>query len=398
MNITDVGHMRYSSSAGGVIDPIMEESKRLQLTPLELAQRYTDIFLRDMKRLNITPPTIMPKASEHVPEMIEIIKVLLQKGYAYEVNGDVYFSVEKFLTYGKLSGNTLDKMGELLKAVRISVETDKKDTADFALWKAKGDRILEWNSPWGKGVPGWHIECSAMSIKYLGDHFDIHLGGEDLIFPHHEDEIAQSEAASGQKFVNYWMHTTYLTLEGEKMSRSKGNIVTLDDLMNRGYHPLAFRYLTFQTHYSTRMNMTWDGLTAAQAALENLYEITSELGENSGEVDSKFENEFYESISNNLNMPEAVSVMWRMVKSKLSNEIKLATLYKMDEVLGLNIKENATRIHKIPESMRRLVFEREQLRKQKQYTRADHLRNKIENMGYIVKDQKGKGTKVIRKI
>lgn len=395
MNITDVGHMRYSTSAQAVIDPIMEEARRLSLTPLELSERYTKLFIQDSKKLHILPPTTMPKASEHVPEMIAIIKILMEKGFAYEKDSDVYFSVKKFRDYGKLSGNTLDKMDDLLKAVRISVETDKKDSADFALWKAKGDRVLEWDSPWGRGVPGWHIECSAMSIKYLGDTFDIHGGGEDLIFPHNEDEIAQSEAATNAKFVNYWVHSTYLTVEGEKMSRSKGNIFTLTDLEDRGFRPLSFRYLTFLTHYQTRMNLTWEGLASAQIALERLYEVASALGE-PGEIDSKLENKFFRAITNNLDMPRAISIMWELLRSKLPDSTKAATLYKMDEVLGLDIKKHAKVLTNIPDEIIGMAKAREALRRQKKFHRADQLRAKIEKRGYIIKDE-DKGTKILRK-
>lgn len=399
MNITDVGHFRFSSATGKQIDPVIEESKRLNITPLELSQQYADLFLKDAQKLNILPSDVYPKASDHVKEMIEMIEILVEKGFAYTTaEGDVYFDVDKFKEYGKLSGNTLDKMDTLLEAVRVSTETDKKDSVDFALWKAKGDRVLEWDSPWGKGVPGWHIECSAMAIKYLGLQFDLHAGGEDLVFPHHEDEIAQAEATTGMQFVKYWLHARYLTIEGEKMSKSKGNVYTLSELRMRGYNPLAYRYLTFLTHYSTRMNMTWKSLDAAQAALENLYEKASEMGEPARDYDAKYEHRFFDAVTDDLDMPKAVSTMWSMLRSpKLSNAIKAATLYKIDEVLGFNIQKTAQRLTNIPEEIKEMVADRVKLRKLKKYHLADQLRAKIEKKGYVIDDTK-KGSRVLRKI
>lgn len=396
MNITDVGHMRYSTTDKKIIDPIMEEAKKNNQTPQELSQHYTELFIKDREKLNILPPTELPKASEHVEEMIEIIKVLIEKGYAYEVKGDVYFRVSKFKEYGKLSGNTLDKMNQLLEAVRVSAETDKKDSADFALWKAKGDRVMEWDSPWGKGVPGWHIECTAMSHRYLGSHFDIHAGGEDLIFPHHEDEIAQAVGFSGQKFVNYWVHSTYLYVDGEKMSKSRKNVFTLEDLEAKGQSAMVFRYLTFLTHYTTRMNITWDGLDAAKTALERLYELASALGE-PGVVDGKYEKKFYTAITHDLDMPSAISTVWELMRSKISDESKMATLNKFDEVLGLNIASNAKLLTTIPEEILEMSKARDHYRANRKFSLADQLRAQIEKRGYLLKDGK-KNSKVVRKI
>src|SRR3989344_4979789 len=247
--------------------------------------------------------------------MIGIIKILLKKGLAYETDGTVYFDVKKFKDYGKLSGNTLERMDKLLKAVRISVETDKKDSVDFALWKkAESDRLMKWDSPFGVGFPGWHIECSAMSIKYLGDTFDIHTGGEDLIFPHHEDEIAQSEGATDCKFVNYWLHGGYLLVNNEKMSRSKGNVYTISDLEKKEFDPLAFRYLTLMIHYKAKMNFTWEALEGAQIAYKRLIEEVSSWDRPKIGC-AEYEERFLDAINNDLNMPEALSIVWEMVKS-----------------------------------------------------------------------------------
>lgn len=397
MNITDVGHMRMSQEHHQHIDPIIEEALASGKKPLEIAQHYTKLFLADSKKLNIEPPDVMPKATENIEEMITIIKILVEKGFAYVADGNVYFDVDKFKNYGKLSGNTLDKMDQLLEAVRVSVETDKKDSADFALWKkAEKDRLMKWDSPWGEGFPGWHIECSAMGQKYLGQHFDIHAGGEDLIFPHHEDEIAQSEAANNQPFVNYWVHSNYLLVENEKMSRSKRNVYTISDLEKKDFLPLAFRYLTFQTHYRARMNFTWKGLTAAQAALDKLYETASSFPEPLIGC-AEFEQRFDEAINNDLDMPKAVSIVWELLRSKYPDSAKAESLYKMDEVLCLKTRENSISRKIIPDEIRNLAAKRESLRRQKKFGQSDQLRARIEKKGYIVKDTK-KGTKVLKKI
>jgi len=396
MNITDVGHMRFSGNSKKAIDPIMEEAKKNNQTPQELAQKYIDLFIQDREKLNILPPTELPKASDFVPEMIEIIKVLIEKDYAYIKNGDVYFSVAKFPDYGKLSGNTLDKMDQLLEAVRISVETDKKDSADFALWKAKGDRVMEFDSPWGKGVPGWHIECTAMSHRFLGSYFDIHAGGEDLIFPHHEDEIAQAVGFSGQKFVNYWVHSTYLYVDGEKMSKSKKNVYTLEDLKNQDFSPLVFRYLTYLTHYTTRMNITWKSLGAASVALEKIYETASTLGEEEV-ADGKLENKFHKAVTHDLDLPSAISLVWELLRSKITDGSKLATLYKMDEVLGLKIRENARLLTDVPAEILEMSKARDHYRANRKFSLADQLRAQIEKRGFLLRDGK-KATRVVRKI
>ncbi len=416
-NITDVGHMRRTLDNDEQIDPIVQEAIAKGKTPAEISQHFTDLYLKDEKKLNILPATFYPKASEHIKEMIVIIKILLDKKLAYEVDGNIYFDVKKFKNYGKLSGNTLDKMENLLEAVRVSVETDKKDSADFALWKkADDDRLMKWESPWGMGFPGWHIECSAMSIKYLGESFDIHTGGEDLIFPHNEDEIAQSEGASGKKFANYWVHGGYLLIDEEKMSRSKGNIYTIEQLNKKGYEPLAFRYLTFMTHYKNKMNFTFEALEGAQTALNNLREIVSKWkiiktkiarppslrSGVSGQGCAEYEERFLNAVNDDLNIPQALSIVWEMVKSDYPESAKAQSLFKFDEVLGLEL-ENAKeflknkREEKIPDEIQKLIEERNDLRKKKRYILADQWRFKIRKKGYEIQDKKGGGT-VVKKI
>ena len=229
-NITDVGHMRIDAQGGEAFDPVITEALKKGKTPQEIAQEYTKQFLEDEKKLNIIPADTFPKATDHIKEMIEITKELIEKGFAYEADGNVYYDVKKFKNYGKLSGNTLDKMDKLYEAVRVSSEADKKAGVDFVLWKkAEEGRSMKWDSPWGEGFPGWHIECSAMSMKYLGENFDIHTGGEDNIFPHHEDEIAQSEAAKGKKVVYMWFHAGFLLVAGKKMARRADNVYTISE-------------------------------------------------------------------------------------------------------------------------------------------------------------------------
>ena len=315
---------------------------------------------------------------------------MISKGFAYEVGGTVYFDVKKFKNYGKLSGNTLSKMDNLLKAVRVSLETDKKDSIDFALWKnAEKDRLIKWDSPWGEGFPGWHIECSAMSIKYLGDTFDIHTGGEDLVFPHHEDEIAQSEAATGKKFANYWVHSGYLLVDNEKMSRSKGNVYTISDLEKKGSDPLSFRYLTLTVHYKSKMNFTFEALSAAQTALNNLREIV--LAYDAPKIGcAEYEERFLEAINDDLNIPKALAIVWELVKSDYPNSAKAETLFKFDKVLGLDLENAKNYIkkteEKIPENVQELIVQREELRKKKRYHLADQIRHKIKKMGYEIQD------------
>ena len=398
MNITDVGHFRFSNEVNKVIDPVMQEAKELGVTPIEIAEKYTDIFLKDAKKVGIASSDFYPKATEHILDMIALIETLIEKELAYVTEGNVYFNVKKFKEYGKLSGNTLDKMDELLEAVRISPETDKKDSIDFALWKkAESDRVMKWDSPWGEGVPGWHIECSAMATKVLQTFtLDIHAGGEDLIFPHHEDEIAQSEGATGQKFSNFWVHTNFLLVDSEKMSRSKRNVYTVGQLEHKKFSPMAFRYLTFLTHYRSKMNFTWEGLESAQQALDRLYEIAASLPVPQGGV-GKFEQKFEDAIYNDLNMPQAVAVVWELLRSSSPRAEIAATLFKMDELLGLKIQENVEALTNIPESVLEMVEERILLRKDRKYNAADSLRAKIERMGYILEDSKD-NSRILRKI
>lgn len=410
-NITDVGHMRTVGHGHHQeqIDPVIREALKAGKTPQQIAEYYTELFWQDEKKLNILPPERYTKATEHIEEMIAMIKTLVSKGFAYETGGTVYFDVKKFKNYGRLSGNTLDKMDKLLRAVRISVETDKKDSADFALWKkAEEGRVASWSSPWGRGFPGWHIECSAMSMKYLGETLDIHTGGEDNVFPHHEDEIAQSEGASGMQFVRYWVHTKFLLIDGQKMARSKGNVYTISDLEERGFTALDFRFLTLMTHYRAKMNFTWEALSGAQTALNRLREEVEGWSEPKIGC-AEFEQKFQEAINDDLNMPEALAVMWKLVKSDYPTSAKAESLFKFDQVLGLDLKRKlettlrqssgqGNKKLEVPVEVVRLVQEREELRRQKRFHLADQLRNKIKKMGYQIEDDDENGKTRVDKI
>ena len=409
-NITDVGHMRTDEEHSQAIDPVIVEALKRGKTPQEIAKEYTDQFMEDEKRLNILPADIFPKATEYIKEMIEITKTLLDKGFAYETAGAVYFNVKKFDDYGKLSGNTLKKMNQLLEAVRVSSETDKKDSVDFALWKkAEEGRSMKWDSPWGEGFPGWHIECSAMSLKLLGDAFegqkfyplpldsargklrrtiDIHTGGEDNIFPHHEDEIAQSEAATGKKFVNFWLHGGFLLVNGKKMARREGNVYTVSEIIKKEFNPLSFRYLALTAHYRSRLNFTWDSLKAADTSLNNLYrEVTGYATQSQAKVGcAEFENQFLEAINDDMDMPKAISVVWDLVDSDYPPSAKLRSLFKFDQVLGLDLEKVASESSKIPEEVRQLVSEREKARSEDDFAASDKIPEEIKEKGYEVVD------------
>jgi cysteinyl-tRNA synthetase len=327
--------------------------------------------------------------------MIEMIEKLIKRGYAYESNGSVFYNVEKFKNYGKLSGNTLKN---LRTGARIEPHPDKKNPYDFALWlKAGPDHLMQWNSPWGKGYPGWHIECSAMSINNLGRTIDIHTGGEDNIFPHHEDEIAQSEGATGKKFVNYWIHGRHLFVNGEKMSKSKGNFYVLSDIKKRGFSPLAFRYLCLTAHFQSQLNFTWKSLEASQNALNKLYDFIKyspafvsrhPMSYKTLDVSpEKYEKKFKEALENNLDTPKALTIVWEIIKLKdCDYDDKKKTLLKFDKVLGLDLDRIKKEETEIPGDIEKLAKEREKARKSKNWNLADRLRKKIETAGFIIED------------
>lgn len=386
-NITDVGHMRQEMLEQGedkVIASAMAEGKTTQ----EIAQFYTDAFRRDEAKLGILPASHFPKATDHIEEMIQVTERLQEKGYAYEVQGNVYFAVSKFSDYGKLSGNI---QGNLLEGVRAEVDPLKRDPRDFTLWKAaEPGRVLKWPSPWGDGFPGWHIECSAMSTKYLGEQLDIHTGGVDNIFPHHEGELAQSEGAFGKPFVQMWVHGQHLLADGVKMSKSMANDYTLEDLEAKGFDPMALRYLCLTVRYATRLNFTFTALKAAQRGLQRLrnrvWEWTTLASPNASGIETEeWRRIFWKRVNDDLDMPGALALTWAMTRSSMSMKSKLGLLLEFDCVLGLDL-ENAVQQWYISENVFNSEKRRAVLRAQLDYSTADSVRQQLGEEGFILED------------
>ncbi len=391
-------NVRHVINLTDVHDSMIEEAQKRQISIKELADKYIQHFYLDLEKLNVEPPANFPRVTEHISEIIRMIEILIEKGFAYEKEGSVYYDVSKFGDYGQLSGRRLEAART---GTRVATDKyGKEEVADFALWKkaGKGEEAVGavWDSPWGKGRPGWHIECSVMSQTHLGDTLDIHGGGMDLKFPHHENEIAQSEAATGKKLANFWVHVGTLLVEGKKMSKSTGNIVEFDTLVQRGVDPLAFRYLCLTTHYRGELNFTWAGLEAASIALEKLYDELS-TWEASGPIGcAEYENRFEDLINADLNLPEAVALMWRLVKDQeLPTSSKMTALLRMDKVFGLKLAEIEQ--VEIPAEVRELVREREGARREENWARADDIRDQITQAGFTVEDtEKGPVVKKLR--
>jgi cysteinyl-tRNA synthetase len=389
MNITDVGHMTDESSPEA-IDKMLLAMEDEGLQPLEIAEKYTREALADMAAVGIQMPDVLPKATEHIAEMIALTAELIERGHAYVVDtGSVYFDVTSFDGYGTLSGNTLDN----LKAGHRDLETDpaKRHEADFALWKAAGPgRLMKWDSPWGPGFPGWHVECSAMSMKYLGDRFDIHTGGNDLRFPHHEDEIAQSEGAVGHQVVSIWVHGGHLRLAGQKIAKSTGNVVRVPELLERGLDPLAFRWLTFQTRYRSEMDFTWDAMGDADDRVKQLRRRMAGWApgaDDLGALAEGFDERFKTAIASDLDMPAAVVVVNDLVRSPaVPDGEKYALLASWDLVLGLDIEREATTSWEPTDEMRALMAERDAARAAKDFAASDELRDRLAAMGVEVMD------------
>lgn len=396
MNITDVE------------DKIIKRAKAENKNISEITEFYTEEFFKDIKKLNIESAEIYPKATEHIKEMLDIVKILMKEGAAYKgKDGSIYFDISKFKNYGKLSGL---KKKEMLTGARIEAdEYSKKEAQDFVLWKSRKDNEPFWPSPFGNGRPGWHIECSAMSMKHLGKTFDIHAGAVDLIFPHHENEIAQSEASTGKKFVNYWIEGEHLLVGGQKMSKSLKNFYTLKDIETKGFKPLSFRYFALGAHYRKKLNFTWEALKAAENGLENLYSASAEIREAAGKektaksaknkTASDYEKKFNEAISDDLNTPKALAAMWGAIRDKnLPALEKLNLLDMFDNVFGLRLRQNASRKKEaISKEVNDLMAERERFRVNKQFIQSDALRKKIEALGYAVEDTKN-GPKASKKL
>ena len=386
MNITDVGHLVSDGDEGE--DKMLKSAREEHKTPMEIAEYYTKLFFKDLKRLNVEIPEVICKATDHIEEMLEMVQKIMENGYAYETSTAIYFDVSQLDEYGILSGINLR---EQKAGARVEVDPEKRNPYDFALWiKAPENHLMKWDSPWGPSYPGWHIECSAMSQKYLGEVFDIHTGGIDLIPTHHENEIAQSKGACGKIPAHYWMHGEYLLINGGKMSKSLGNVYLLDDIIKRGYDPLVYRLFNFSCHYKGKLNFTWEGIEAASTALTRLRDgyqkhLTG-MADVDGTIISEIENKFHQAINDDLNMPLAMSAVWEAVKYQDKSPKIAKLLEKFDTVLGLKITEK--REEEIPQEILELVEQRKVARNEKNWTESDRLRDLIAQKGYSVKDTK----------
>jgi len=397
MNVTDVGHLTSDADTGEdkMEKAAIKEGKKAE----DIANFYLKIFQEDLKKLNIDSPSIWCKATEHIKEQIEMIKVLEKKSYTYKTSDGIYFDTSKFKDYGKLA--RLDIKG-LRAGKRITKGLDeKKNKTDFALWKfsnsnnnSESKRQQEWQSPWGIGFPGWHIECSAMSSKYLGKHFDIHTGGIDHIPIHHTNEIAQSECAFNVKpWVNYWMHGAFLTFKGEKVSKSKGGLLTISELEEQGFNPLDYRYFCLTTHYRKRLEFSLENLKATKTAYDRMKNLVSEIKKDK-KINKKYLVKFEEAINDDLNMPKALAVLWDFLRDKEADG-KYQTIKEIDKVFSLDLLKEEEKIS-IPKEIQLLVKERERARKNKDWKKADMIREKIKELGYVL-DDTNKGV-IVKKI
>jgi cysteinyl-tRNA synthetase len=396
MNITDVGHMTDEVTDTG--------QDRMDLavgdegaSPYEIAEKYTKAFLEDADAVGIERADAYPKATDHIPEMLELIQELVDRGLAYEIDGNVYFDVHGFPRYGTLSGNTLDRLRAGHRQ-ELEVDPNKRHPEDFALWKRAGPgRLMKWDSPWGEGFPGWHIECSAMSMKYLGDRFDIHTGGNDLRFPHHEDEIAQSEGAKGHQVVGVWVHGGFLQMSGQKMSKSKRNITRVSELPDAGIDPLAFRLLCFGTRYRSEMDFSWDALQATDRTLTRLRQRMVDwasaeadgLSPEAKDLDARFR----AAVGDDLDMPEALVVLNESVSARIADADKQALLSSWDAVLGLDLERLAREGFEVPPEVQGLLDERDEARRGGDFARADEIRDRLTDLGWEVMDL-AEGTRV----
>jgi len=398
MNITDVGHLTDDADAGE--DKVEKAARKKKISAWEIVEQYSQEFFEVMSKLNIKRPTIVCKATKHIAQMIEMIKKIEANGFAYRTSDGIYFDTSKLPDYGKLAHMPLDK---LIEGARVEPNPEKKNPTDFALWKFSPQegpkRQMEWDSPWGVGFPGWHIECSAMSTYYLGPLFDIHTGGVDHITVHHPNEMAQTEAAYGTDQARFWLHNEFVLVDGRKMSKSLGNFLIAKDLEERGFDLLAARYLFLMTHYRKPLNFTWDSLKSASRAFTRLKRLILELNHQVKRKAKKlssealgFKKEFLAAVNDDLNTAEGLAILWRVLESDLAPEEKLALAVDFDLVLGLRLAQ-ADQEFEIPEKVKRLIAEREELRARKKWTEADQLRKKIEAAGFEIQDTK-EGTKI----
>ncbi len=389
MNITDVGHLVSDADEGE--DKMAKTARIENRSVYEIAKEYTDAFMKDIKALNIDTPEHIAKATEHIREMEIYVNDIVKNGYAYETSKGVYFDTSKLPNYGKMLSNS--NIDDLKAGARVEVDTEKRNPQDFALWiKAPKEHIMKWNSKWGLCYPGWHIECSAMSRKYLGDKFDIHTGGVDHIPIHHENEIAQSIGATGHNLANYWMHVEFLLIDGGKMSKSLGNVYTLNDLKAKGIDALSYRYFTYSSHYRNKLNFTWDAIKSAKNSLNKLRDMIALHKDVNKKIDkniiSKYEEQFLDAINDDMNMPVAISIVWEIAKEKEKSNDFYELIKKFDSVLSLDLDKNDKEDINIPEDIKLILNERKDARKNKNFAKSDELRDKLKELGYIVKDTK----------
>lgn len=404
-NITDVGHLTQDDIDAGE-DKLEKAARTEKRSPQDIAKQQTELFFEDLRALNMEPAHLYPRATAHIQDMLELIQALIKNGHAYQTSSGIYFDVTTFPEYGKLSGNTLEKIES---GARIEIREEKKHPFDFALWKLNDPgHLQQWDSPWGKGYPGWHIECSAMSLKYLGSEIDIHTGGEDNRFPHHENEIAQSEAATGKKFVRLWMHNRHLMLAGAKLSKREGEQITLGTLRENGFSPLAFRLLVLGSHYRSPLEFSWESLAAAQKNLETVKGLVRRLltsppperglslvrrgtSPSQGEVGLQSEpdevKKFSAALADDLNTPAALAVFMDYVHEVNKGTADGALLAQMDQVLGIiEPLRFEVEAETIPDEIKQLARQREEARKNKQFEEADRLRGEVEAKGYKLED------------
>ncbi len=414
MNLTDVGHLTGDNlgDADTGEDRMVKEAEKERKNAWDIAKEYTNAFLTDFHKLNLEDPENFVKATDHIEDQIDLVKKLEGKGLTYKISDGIYFDTKTYeektgFRYGELSN--LDQIKE---GARVEVNPEKKNPRDFALWKfsyrdgrsfdsaqddASRRRDMEWDSPWGVGFPGWHIECSAMSMKYLGETFDIHVGGEDLKSTHHPNEIAQSQGATGKKFVDFWIHGAFLTVDGGRMGKSLGNAYTISDLEKKGFSALDLKYFYLSGKYNEPINFTWESLTAAQNAMDKLNSQISNLRSQKGrtvlseEKEIKIENyrnEFTIAINDDLNTPKALAVLWSMLGSSIPSEDKYDLAMSFDEILGLNLESGISNLENIiPDNVKVLMEKREQLRKEGKFEEADKVRDEITKAGYQVFDK-----------
>ena len=388
MNITDVGHLVSDADEGE--DKMMKAAQRENKDPFEIANFYMNAFFEDIHKLNIDKPEIIARATEHIKDMEKYVQKIIENGYTYETEDTIYFDTSKLKKYGVLSNIQID---EQKAGARVDFDKSKKNITDFALWiKAPENHLMKWDTFWGKCYPGWHLECSAMGYKYLGDHFDIHTGGIDHIPIHHENEIAQAQGFCGKNPANFWMHVDFLQVNGGKMSKSLNNLYTLSDLQEKGYEPLVYRMFNFTSTYRAQINFTFEAMDSAKTALGRLRDgyLKHKAGTEDVSDDEiqSYKERFLEAINDDLNMPVAMSIVWEVVKQPKKSKKYQELLLDFDRVLGFNLKDYVKEENALPEDVQKLVNERNNARANKNWVESDRIRDILVSMGYTVKDSK----------